>query len=104
MICLPLFMARNRVLKILARKLRKCLENLQRGIYASNHCTASASGVQPNKHHKYFGHVVNRMLELEKSSYYSQKRAERLMKTKCMMTVENRHEEKKLTENICKLC
>lgn len=97
-------MARNRVLKILARKLRKCLENLQWVIWASNQFTASASGVQANKHRKYFGHVVNRMLELEKSSYRSQRRAERLMKTKCMMTVENRHEEKKLTENICKLC
>ncbi|KAI1242754.1 hypothetical protein IHE44_0000300 [Lamprotornis superbus] len=60
--------------------------------------------VQANKHHKYFGHVVNRMLELEKSSYHSQRRAERLMKTKCMMTVENGHEEKKLTENIYYQC
>lgn len=97
-------MVRNKVLKILAWKLRKCLENLQQVIWASNCFTATASGVQANKHHKYFGHVVNRMLELEKSSYCSQRRAERLMKTKCMMTVENRHEEKKLTENICKLC
>jgi len=41
---------------------------------------ASASGAQASKRNKYFGHVLNRMLELEKSSYYSQRRAERLMK------------------------
>lgn len=88
---------------ILGRKLRKCLANLQWVIWASNQHAVSAPGVQANKH-KYFGHVFNRMLELEKSSYYSQRKAERLMKTKCMMTEENRHEGKKLTENICKLC
>lgn len=89
---------------VLDRKPRKCLINLQWVIWASNQYAVSASEVQANKHNKYFGHVFGRMLELEKSSYDSQRKAERLMKTKCMMTVENRHEGKKLTENICKLC
>ncbi|CAM9223285.1 unnamed protein product, partial [Bubo scandiacus] len=100
--CLQLLTTRNRVLMILGRKLRKCLAYLQWVIWASNQYAVSASEVQANKCNKYFGHVFNRMLKLEKSSYYSQRRAERLMKTKCMMTVENRHEGKKLTENICK--
>lgn len=89
---------------ILDRKQRKCLTNLQWVIWALNQYAVNASKAQANKHSKYFGHVFNRMLELKKSSYYSQRRAESLMKTKCMITVEKRHEGKKLTENTCKLC
>lgn len=87
---------------ILDRKTRKCLVNVLWVIWASNTCTATGSEGQANKHNKYFGHVFDRMLKLEKSSYSSQRRAEILMKTKCTMTVKNSHKRKKLTENICK--